>query len=361
LSSLALKKSISIAQEKKWIERGWPFLLALLLLFFVMIPLAMMLFVVLMTGSKTKEESMMQAEVTEGFPAYARQYLDIYLDAGKKYNVPWEVLAAINKVETDFGRNLSTSHTGARGWMQFQPCTWVGWNGNHCTRLGDLTKNIDITDPKNIKKYGGYGVDANGDGKADPYDPVDAIHTAAKYLAANHKSGEDWFAPKGAVWYYNHDYTHYVLKVKHYAEQFAKAPSQIQGSGQFVFPVPGGQITSEYGLRFHPIRKTYRMHEGVDIGKGMGAPIYAVDDGQVVESRKASGYGWIIVIDHGNNLRTLYAHMYEKDVKVKVGQSVKKGQLIALMGSNGDSTAPHLHFEVLKNGVPTNPMPFLKR
>src|SRR6185295_15221419 len=81
--------------------------------------------------------------------------LPIYQAAGIQYNVPWQVLAAINEIETDYGRNLSVSSAGAVGWMQFLPSTWKR-----------------------------YGVDANGDGEADPYNPVDAIFSAARYLHA---------------------------------------------------------------------------------------------------------------------------------------------------------------------------------
>lgn len=300
-----------------------------------------------------------QYEVAAGFPQSAKQYLPIYQEAGEQYGVPWHILAAIHKVETDFGRNLSVSSVGATGHTQFMDKTWVGWSYPGGTKLGDLPDNIDITDPALIKKYGGYGVDANGDGKADPYDPVDAIHATAKYLAANHQPGDDWFARRGAVWQYNHDYDNYVLKVKKYSETFASPVVTVSGSryatGQFVWPVPGGTLTSSFGTRFHPLKKVYQEHHGIDIGKELGAPIVASDGGIVVESRAASGYGWIIVLDHGNGYRTLYAHMEEKDVNVEVGEQVAQGQVIALMGSNGWSTGPHLHFEIRKDGQLLDP------
>lgn len=315
------------------------------------------------TSGNLGNQDYVMSEVAPGFPAYAQQYLPIYQEAGKKYGVPWEILAGIHKIETDFGRNLSVSSVGARGHFQFMDKTWLGWSYPGGTALGDLPDSVDTTDPKLIKIYGGYGVDGNGDGKADPNDPVDAIHAAAKYLAANHRPGEDWFAPRGAVWHYNHDYEHYVLKVKSYAEQFAKPVENkaLAGTGQFLFPVEGGEITSTFGRRFHPLKKVYLMHEGIDVGKGMGAPILAADSGVVVESRQSTGYGWKVVIDHGKGIQTVYAHMYQRDVKVHVGQSVQKGQVIALIGANGWSTGPHLHFEVHRNGVPVDPMAFFKR
>ena len=329
--------------------------IAMVILFVIFL---VMFMVVFLSGGAEDEEEIIQAEVSEAFPTHAKKYLDIYKEAGKKYGVPWQVLAAIHKVETDFGRNLSKSSVGASGHMQFMDKTWVGWNFPGGTALGDLPDTVDITDPKLIEKYGGYGTDGDGDGKADPNNPADAIFTAAKYLAANKKAGVDWFDPNGPVYQYNHS-SAYVAKVKQYADTFATLPTSTLPSG-WVFPVDGGKITSKFGMRKHPKTGRWRMHEGVDIGKGLGAPIRAVEAGTVVESKASNGYGWIVVIDHGQ-YQTAYAHMYKKDVKVKVGDLVKKGQVIALMGNNGQSTGPHLHLELRKLGVPTDPMPFLRR
>lgn len=150
------------------------------------------------------------------------QYLSIYQEAGKKYGVPWNLLAAIHKVETDFGRNLTTSWAGAVGHTQFMPCAWVGWEyyKDKCTPLGDLTINIDITNPQNI--HGGQGIDANGDGKANPNDPVDAIHATARRLALDKKSTrKGWFDRGGPVWKYNPSQS-YVNKVSKNANLFAQ-------------------------------------------------------------------------------------------------------------------------------------------
>ena len=306
-----------------------------------------------------------QWQKSNAFPKEAERYLPIYQEAGKKYGVPWNLLAAIHKVETDFGRDLSVSSVGARGHMQFMDKTWVGWRYPGGTKYGDLPDSVDITDPKLIQKYGGYGVDANGDGKADPNDPVDAIHAAAKYLAANHQPGTDWYSRKGAVWNYNHDYEHYVLKVKKFAETFAtpiaEIPTSEMASGQFIWPLKGGKVTSNFGERVHPIHKTRRFHDGIDIAQPRGSPILASDGGRVIESRLAGGYGWKITIDHGNGYQTVYAHMYPQDVKVTVGQMVSKGQVIALVGNNGWSTGPHLHFEVKRNHQVIDPMLLFKQ
>jgi murein DD-endopeptidase MepM/ murein hydrolase activator NlpD len=130
--------------------------------------------------------------------------------------------------------------------------------------------------------------------------------------------------------------------------------------GKLMWPVDGGVVTSPFGMRFNPIEHTYRMHEGIDIGAPMGTPIRAAAAGEVIEARPSNGYGYIVVIYHGNGLATLYAHMYAQTVKVHQGQTVARGQEIAEVGSNGNSTGPHLHFEVHLNGSPVNPMPYLR-
>ena len=102
------------------------------------------------------------------------------------------------------------------------------------------------------------------------------------------------------------------------------------------------------------------MHEGVDIGAPEGTPIVAAADGVVIKSGPASGYGWVIVIDHGGGLTTVYGHMYHSTVVVSQGEAVSKGQKIASIGNNGRSTGPHLHFEVRMNGNSLDPLKYLR-
>ncbi len=126
------------------------------------------------------------------------------------------------------------------------------------------------------------------------------------------------------------------------------------GTGDMVWPA-NGKVTSPYGWR------NGRMHEGIDIGAPQGTPMYAADSGTVsLMKSDPDGYGYYIVINHGNGLSTLYAHMYRSTVTVSLGQKVRKGQRIASVGNNGRSTGPHLHFEVHKNGNPVDPMPYLR-
>lgn len=124
-------------------------------------------------------------------------------------------------------------------------------------------------------------------------------------------------------------------------------------SGSFGRPC-NGRITSGYGMRHHPILKRSRMHTGVDFGAGNGSPIYAAAGGVVVSASYSGGYGNLVIIDHGGGITTCYAHCSR--MNVRSGQSVRKGQQIANVGSTGLSTGPHLHFEVRVNGRPVNPM-----
>jgi murein DD-endopeptidase MepM/ murein hydrolase activator NlpD len=114
-------------------------------------------------------------------------------------------------------------------------------------------------------------------------------------------------------------------------------------------------IASGFGVRIHPIYKVKKMHTGIDFAAPIGTPIYATADGKIEEvSVKFSGYGKMIVIDHGFGYKTRYAHMH--DFAVRTGQNIKRGELIGYVGDTGISTAPHLHYEVMMNGVLINPV-----
>ena len=130
----------------------------------------------------------------------------------------------------------------------------------------------------------------------------------------------------------------------------------VQGTGQLGWPV-SGEITSPYGYRVHPIFGTTIYHSGIDIGVDEGTPVHAADGGVVVWSGWMGGYGYAVVIDHGNGLSTLYGH--NSELAVDEGQSVAKGQVISYAGSTGNSTGPHVHFEVRANGDPVDPMGYL--
>ena len=122
-------------------------------------------------------------------------------------------------------------------------------------------------------------------------------------------------------------------------------------------PVSEGFIGSKFGMRTDPFTGQYAMHSGVDFAAPVGTPIFAAAGGVVVSAELHPAYGNTIELDHGNDLRTLYAHASRIDVKP--GDLVKRGQRIGLVGTTGRSTGPHLHFEVHVKGSPQNPSRFL--
>jgi len=123
--------------------------------------------------------------------------------------------------------------------------------------------------------------------------------------------------------------------------------------GGLVRPA-SGRLSCRFGYRIHPISKKKRMHTGIDIAAPTGTPIYAAAPGIVISATTMRGYGRTVILDHGGGFSTLYGHCSR--LLVKSGQRVKAGERIALMGSTGYSTGPHLHFETRVNGRPVNPL-----
>jgi hypothetical protein len=216
--------------------------------------------------------------------------LPIYQAAGIQYSVPWQVLAAINEIETDYGRNLSVSTAGALGWMQFMPSSWQT-----------------------------YGVDANGDGVKDPYNPVDAIFAAARYLKA---AGADTDLTK-AIFAYNHaDW--YVQSVLLRARVIGGMPADLVGSltglTQGHFPV-AARSTYADGLdakaATRPVQGTNAAvpvegnpsRRSINIFAKAGAPVIAVNDGRVVKVGTSPAFGNYVVLQDVYGNRYMYAHL----------------------------------------------------
>lgn len=118
-------------------------------------------------------------------------------------------------------------------------------------------------------------------------------------------------------------------------------------------PIEHGWLSSYFGRRTDPFTGKMAYHEGMDFAGKLGSDVLAVASGVVTWAGKRSGYGNLVEINHGNGYATRYGH--NKEILVKLGDTVKKGQVIAHMGSTGRSTGPHVHFEVLRNGKPVNP------
>jgi hypothetical protein len=199
--------------------------------------------------------------------------LPIFQAAGTAYGVPWQVLAAINEVETDYGRDLSVSSAGAEGWMQFLPSSWES-----------------------------YGVDANGDGFKDPYNPADAIFAAARYLRAAGAAAD----VRGAVFSYNHSQA-YVESVMLRAKLLGGTPDQLLGAitglTEARFPVHAKSHFSD-GFIAAPNGSKGGEIAGTTIYSETGAPVIAVQDGQVVQIGDSPELGHFI------SLRDAYGNTY---------------------------------------------------
>lgn len=319
---------------------------------------------------------------------YPTEYEDIYKAAADSCGIDWYILAAVHGQETSFSSNpVATDPTkgsynskgelvGAIGHFQFMPATWVGWAAAKdypMTSAGHIYGDISfITVPANIQKYGGRGKDGNNDGVASPWDLTDAAFAAACYLKSiGYQKGNET-SIKNALAKYNGGNVawqsgaaqQYAREVYDNGKQFELGVSSpiTVAPGDITYPTTG-KITSPYGWR--NIGAGNEFHYGVDIGAGgrKKVPIVSVADGVVSFAGPLSSYGNIVRVQHnidGFKFETLYAHL--ASYNVKKGETVKKGQQIAIMGNTGRSTGPHLHFEthipvyVRQATNPVNPM-----
>ena len=125
-----------------------------------------------------------------------------------------------------------------------------------------------------------------------------------------------------------------------------------------LMPVEGVRLSSDYGMRIHPVLGGRRGHKGVDLAGPTGTPIHAAADGVVSRADWFSSYGLYVSLEHGGSLQTRYGHMSR--LNVAAGQRVHKGDVIGYVGSTGRSTGPHLHYEVRIAGAAVNPVPYLQ-
>ncbi|HET7573802.1 MAG TPA: lytic murein transglycosylase, partial [Solirubrobacterales bacterium] len=311
--------------------------------------------------------------------------LPIYQACGTEYGIPWEVLASINKIETGFGTNLNVSSAGAVGWMQFLPSSWEM-----------------------------YGLDANGDGREDPYNPVDAICAAAHYLkvaGGNHDLYHAIFAYNHADWY--------VQEVLLYARAYGKLPTDLVGSLTGLtegahFPVAADaryadDVSARAGLEKgesygegSEVISSSPTPRGINIFAAEGAPVVAVNDGIIRKLGSSPQLGDFVVLEDTYGNRYTYAELgtlvrdrrlvvmptgKEKRVPVesqnlrprlralpartgrtqrrvaaeaavaageegslKVGSKVIAGTVLARIGGAGDGVDPHINFSIRPAG-----------
>ena len=135
--------------------------------------------------------------------------------------------------------------------------------------------------------------------------------------------------------------------------------SGLRGSLPLGLPVAARSLTSDFGMRAHPLLGGFRPHLGVDLAAPAGSPIKAMSDGLVSWSGWRGGYGLFVALDHGNGVQTRYGHMSR--INVMSGQQVHRGDTIGYVGSTGLSTGPHLHYEMRVNGQAVNPRPLLTK
>jgi len=141
-------------------------------------------------------------------------------------------------------------------------------------------------------------------------------------------------------------------------ELLARQRREYQGPLRAAWPVPGfTRVSSPFGMRFHPVLRTRRMHTGLDIPAPSGTRVLAAEAGGVILAGWLGGYGNTVIIDHGGGYSTLYAHLSR--INVAAGAEVTRGQLIGRVGTTGFSTGPHLHWEVRVNGEPEDPRQFI--
>jgi hypothetical protein len=257
--------------------------------------------------------------------------LAAYPDAAASCPLPWEVLAAIGKIESDHGRSdepgvrSGANSSGAMGPMQFLPTTWAA-----------------------------YGVDADGDHRADVYDSIDSIWGAARYLCANGAGNAETL--RTAIWAYNHaDW--YVDQVLQIASSYAAEPTTETGH---ALPI------SRRVFDVHPAYLTAPHHDypAIDIPVPVGTTVYAAAGGTVALASQDRGIcGGTIIVDASDSARYTYCHLSSE--LVATGDRVDTGSPIGLSGGQpgapgaGDATGPHLHLGITVNGTSVCPQDLL--
>lgn len=308
-----------------------------------------------------------------------KEFEETYKKIGDKYNIDWQLLAAIHRVETAFSSNNTISSAGAIGHTQFMKCTWIGWSYSGCKgTLGNADVPNDVlTDVDKVAEYGGEGVDGNDNGTADPMELSDSLSATAKKLE---KDGANTDV-ESAVYNYNRDNSYVSDVMEHYNAYKQDVKFVTAGIDDITNLGKGatgkGKVVGDMAL---PLSKdqflnnmtggigSYDGHPGYDFPVPIGTPVYSIVDGTVVEtdsgkpdyppgrslaqvlSNNDLGNFVRIKPDDSPELMVNYMHFTKNDgVLVKEGDKVKKGQQIGRSGNSGKSTSAHVHIDVLKN------------
>jgi hypothetical protein len=252
------------------------------------------------------------------------EYLALYRDAGARFGLDWPILAAVGKVETNHGRNrngCAPNFAGSRGPMQFLEPTFA-----HAAKLAGLS------DP-------------------DICDPADAIPAAAAYLKSN-GAPTDW---QRALFRYN-PADWYPPLVMGWAERYGYG-------ARVVWPVEGGWISQGFGPTSFVLEpagcfegKCYpHFHDGIDIAAPLGTAVRAIAAGRVTIAGRMSDGAVVVEIEHAPGVFSRYGHL-QPDLAIRVGQSVSAGDPLGSIGVTGNTTGPHLHFEIYASGEPVDPL-----
>ena len=222
---------------------------------------------------------------------------------------------------------------------------------NQINRLDDILKNLENRDDNLYRViFESEPIDASirraGSGGVDKYEALKNMEDADIVINTSKKLDE----LTKAIYIQSKSYDEIEMLAKNKMDMLASIPA--------ILPVsmndPSVRFSSSFGYRIHPIYKTKKLHAGMDFSGPIGTPVYATGDGKVVYAKTHKGYGKCILIDHGFNYQTQYAHL--DSYNVKKGQKVKRGDIIGYMGNTGQSTGPHVHYEVKKNGVAVDPI-----
>lgn len=204
--------------------------------------------------------------------------------------------------------------------------------------------------------FGAQPAFANASANADILAPLRAAQ------AARHQSGDEEFRNLFSSW---QSLDHAAVRTNLVSlalpsrtggviPGFATQPVSIPS----LIPVDGVKLTSDFGMRWHPVLGGRRQHKGVDLAAPVGTPIHAAADGTVERADWYSSYGLYVALEHGGDIETRYGHMSR--LNVAAGQRVRKGDIIGYVGTTGRSTGPHLHYEVRIAGEAVNPVPYLQ-